>query len=322
MGIVKFFDNSGGTPTPPTYLNYVGMLAGSFANTGNIDGTGGEIIIPLNNFSANSIPTNNKNVTSLDFANSGQDIQFYIVGANVVFSNVDRGSAEFEISIFVDGTEYGRRTFSITDYGVAEITLDNPVSVSSNIYVSIITPNTSFQIVSSNWLCYSTGNIIPPITCEYFQLVSVMQQGAVLLCTSPSSGLFRETPLTFQGVNWRGGTTGNSIPRIRNFNTLTSDPSAILIQGETYYVELTLSQAYGTNKKIYMYFGYDINDRTSTIGIPYFDGNLTTTQGLYLTWNPNNVIDPLFMFIGETLPVGGGYNGTLSFQVGTQNCPI
>jgi len=322
-GKVKFFSASGGgSPAPPTYLNYVGNLAGSFANQQGLDGTQGEIIIPLNNVSAVTSPTNPKNVTSVDFANSGQDISFYIVGANIVISRADRGSFEFIGKIFVDGVEVYRRDFNIDEFGVMDMVLDTAVSVASEIYVSLTTPNTSFDIVSSNWLFYSTGNIIPPTACEYFGLVSVMPQGSVLLCTSPSSGSFRETPLTFQGVNWRGGTTGNSIPRIRNFNTLTSDSNAILLQGETYYVELTLSQAYGTNKKIYMYFGYDINDRTSTIGIPYFDGNLTTPQGLYLTWNPNSVVDPLFMFIGESLTLANAYNGTLSFKVGTQNCPI
>jgi hypothetical protein len=322
MGVVKFFANLGGSPTPPTYLNYVGMLAGSYANEQALNGTDGEIIIPLNNVSRFSNPNNPKNVVSLDFANSGQDISFYIVGANIVISRADTGVREFTGRIIVDDEIVYGRTFEINEEGVIDMVLDSAISVQSNIYISLETTNISFDIVSSNWLFYSTGNIIPPTACEYFELVSYFQQGSQLTCLSPIVGLLRETPLIIQGVNWQGGTAGNRVPRIRNWNTLSSDPSAITIQGQTYYVEATLSQAYGTNKKIYLYFGYDINDRTSSVGIPYINGNLTTPQGFYLSWNPNSVADPLFMFIGESLTLANAYNGTITFKVGTENCPI
>jgi hypothetical protein len=320
MGTVKFFSPLGGSPI---YLNYVGMLAGSFANQMGLDGGDGEIIIPLNNISRNISTTNSKNITYLDFANSGQDISFFIVGANIVLANIDAGSDnDFRFDFYVDDVRIARENFTVTDYGVIEITLPTPVSVNSNVYVTLRTDNNSFDIVSSNWLFYSTGNIIPPLGCEYFEKVAAGNGGSVLTCISPTIGLFKETPLIYQANNWRGGISGNTVPRIRNWNTLSSDPTAITIQGQTYYVEATLSQAYGTNKKIYLYFGYDINDRTSSVGIPFIDGNLTTPQGFYLEWNPNSVADPLFMFIGESVTLANAYNGTITFKVGTADCPI
>ena len=203
------------------------------------------------------------------------------------------------------------------------IVLPSPVAVTSDFSIGVLTDCTSFEIVSANTLFYCTGNIIPPAACEYFEKVAASNGGAVLTCISPPSTFgFVETPLIYQANNWQGGTAGNRVPRIRNWNTLSSDPTAITIQGQTYYVEATLSQAYGTDKKIYLYFGYDINDRTSSVGIPFIDGNLTTPQGFYLEWNPNSVADPLFMFIGESVTLANAYNGTITFKVGTENCPI
>jgi hypothetical protein len=325
MGVVKFFANTGGTPAPPTYLNYVGNLAGSYANEQALDGTQGEIIIPLNNVSRNTNPNNPKNVVSVDFANSGQDISFYIVGANIVISRADGGVIEFTGKIFVDGQEVYRRTFEINEEGVIDMVLDSAVSVLSEIYVSLTTDNTSFDIVSSNWLFYSTGNIIPPPTCEYFELVSFSQQGSQLTCLSPIVGLFRETPLIIQGVNWQGGTAGNRVPRIRNWNQLSSDSTATLIQGQTYYVEVTFSTPLpiisSVQKNMGLYFGYNINSRTNPFPITV-DGSLTTPQGFYLEWNPNNEIDPLFMFIGQAMPSPNQYNGQITFKVGTSYCPV
>jgi hypothetical protein len=323
MGTVKFFSSSGGSPTPPTYLNYVGMLAGSFANQIGLNGTDGEIIIPLNNTSRGQYTTDIKNVTYLDFANSGQDISFFIVGANVVLANIDAGSSDtFTVDIYVDNERVARKVTSMIDFGTIQVNVPTPISVNSNVFVTLSTDNTSFDIVSSNWLFYSTGNIIPPDVCEYFEFVSASNGGAVLGVISPTVGSFRETPLIYQANNWQGGTAGTRVPRIRNWKTLSSDSTATTLQGQTYYVEGTLSQPYGVNKKIYLFFGYDIGNRFLTSGIPYMDGNLTTPQGFYLQWNPNSVGDPLFMFIGESLTLANAYNGTLTFKVGTANCPI
>jgi hypothetical protein len=87
MGIVKFFSPSGTTP-PPTYLNYVGTLSGSFANTGTIDGSAGEIFIPLNNFSIADTPTNDKNVTQINLSASGQDVDFFFYGVKIVMQTL------------------------------------------------------------------------------------------------------------------------------------------------------------------------------------------------------------------------------------------
>jgi hypothetical protein len=325
MGIVKFFSPSGGTPAPPTYLNYVGMLAGSYANQQALNGTDGEIIIPLNNVSRNTNPNNPKNVVSVDFANSGQDISFYIVGANIVISRADTGVREFRGDIFVDGQNVYRRTFEINEEGVIDMVLDSAISVQYEIYVSLTTDNISFDIVSSNWLFYSTGNIIPPTACEYFEVVSAGNGGAVLTCISPIEGSFKQTPLIYQANNWAGGTAGNRVPRIRNWNQLSSDSTATLIQGQTYYVEVTFSTPLpiisSVQKNMGLYFGYNINSRTNPFPITV-DGSLTTPQGFYLEWNPNNEIDPLFMFIGESMPSPNQYNGQITFKVGTENCPI
>lgn len=296
------------------------MLAGSFANQTGLNGTVGGIVIPLNNTSYTTLPISEKNITYLDFANSGQDISFFIVGANVVLSNIDAGSSDtFTVDIYVDNEKVAREVTSIANFGTIQAMLGNPVSVTSNIYVRLLTDNNNFDIVSSNWLFYSTGNIIPPEICEYFEVVNAGNGGSVLTCTSPFVGSSRQTPLTYQANLWKGGTAGNRVPRIRQWASLSSDPTATPLQGQTYYVEATLSQPYGVNKKIYLFFGYNINSRGST-SVPYIDGNLTTPQAFYLEWNPNNEVDPLFMFIGEAYPTG--YNGILTFKVGTANCPV
>lgn len=320
MGIVKFFDNSGGTPTQQ-YANYM-LLSGSFADYDGYISAEQEVYIPCNTSQIFDSPflLENPNFTNFSFSATGQGVQLYVKAISISIASAS--ADDFDFRIFVNGVSVYNTTRNVDGYTQVNLQLPTPALATSSFAIGITNSRTPFKLISCNYLCYSTGNVTPPSTCEYFGLVAVMQQGSVLVCTSPIIGLFRQTPLTFQCVNWRGGITGNSIPRIRNWNNLTSDPTATLIQGQTYYVELTLSQAYGTNKKIYMYFGYDINDRTSTVGIPYFDGNLTTPQGLYLQWNPNSVADPLFMFIGEALPVGGGTNGTLTFKVGTSSCPI
>lgn len=321
MGTVKFFPNQGGAPTPPEYLNYVGTLSGSYGNARGLTGAGGEIYIPLNNYSKNNSSTSNKNTTELGFANSGQDVDYYFYGVNLALSNIV-GSDDFTLNVYVDDVLIETRTenFDPNNYGVISI-VTTPIITNDKILIGLVTDSTSFDIVSCNNLFYCTGNIVPPPSCEYFQFVASTNGGGVLVVTSPIVGLYKQTPLIFQANNWVGGTAGSRVPRTRNWNNLSSDSTATTIQGQTYYVELTLSQPYGTNKKIYMYFGRDIQDRTSTVGIPYFDGNLTTPQGMYLQWNPNSVADPLFMFIGESNAVSP-YNGTLTFKVGTQYCPI
>jgi hypothetical protein len=328
MGVVKLFSNSGGSPTPPTYLNYVGNLAGSFANEQGLDGTQGEIIIPLNNVSISTNPNNPKNVTSVDFANSGQDISFYIVGANIVISNADRGVTEFTGKIFVDGVEAYTRTFEIDTFGIMDMVLDSAVSVSSSVYVSLTTDNTSFDIVSSNWLFYSTGNIIPPISCEYFQ--DVASVWGIAQCTI--NGLLpsqTSTPTNFpivaQGNAWRTSIQfGNYRPRFRYITNLNSDPTATLLDGEIYYVEATLSQTCVND--FLLYFGVDGTELDIANRVNFdarIDGSLTTPQGFYLTWNTRLALTPFFLFgLDGSLSVANAYNGTITFNIGTQNCPI
>jgi hypothetical protein len=324
MGIVKFFSPSGGTPPPPEYLNYIGMLSGSFANQVGLSGASGTIYIPINNFSFEGDPYDTQeNTIWLNLADSGQDVDFYIYGVAICLGNIggvggDGNQYEFSISVYSDGVLIENQSFGHIDFGLCLIELRPPQIVTDKLVITLDTSCNSFDIISSNLLFYCTGNIVPPPACEYFEKVAAGNGGSVLLCTSTIVANFKATPLTYQAVNWKGGTVGNRVPRIRNFNTLSSDATATPIQGETYYVEATLSQPYGTNNRIYLFFGYDINDRGAT-NVPYIDGNLTTPQGFYLVWNPNSVVDPLFMFIGQTL--GVGYNGILTFKVGTINCP-
>jgi hypothetical protein len=325
MGTVKFFSPSGSFPTP-NYLNYIGMLGGGYANQQGLDGTNGEIFVPLNNLSATTDPTNDKNVTFLDLSGSGQDVDFYIYGFIVSLANVgavggDGITYPFDLFLYIDGVQVETTREDVIDYANLRLTLSSPLKVNTKVSIGIVTECDYFDLVSCNTLFYCTGNIIPPTACEYFEKVSSTNGGSVLVVTSTPSGSFYQPPLVFQATNWQGGTAGNRVPRTRNWNTLSSDPSATTLQGQTYYVEATLSQAYGTNKKIYLYFGYDINDRTSSVGIPYIDGNLTTPQGFYLEWNPNSVADPLFMFIGESVTLANAYNGTITFKVGTADCP-
>jgi hypothetical protein len=328
MGIVKFFSPSGTTP-PPTYLNYVGTLSGSFANTGPIDGSGGEIYIPLNNFSIADTPTNDKNVTQINLSASGQDVDFFFYGVKIAVGNIggsggDANPYAFRVNIYINGVLETSEVVTLTDFGTISIVLPSPVAVTSDFSIGVLTDCTSFEIVSANTLFYCTGNIIPPPACEYFNLVSASNGGSQLICISPVVGLAYGTPLIYQAVNWTGGLSGNRVPRIRNWRDLDSDSTATLIQGQIYYVEVTLSTPLpvisGNQKDMGLFFGYDINDRSFTFPVTV-DGSLTTPQGFLLEWNPNSVADPLFMFIGEAMGSPNQYNGQITFRVGTSYCP-
>jgi hypothetical protein len=329
MGVVKFLGGSGGTPTPPTYLNYVGMVSGSFANSSEIIGTDGDIIIPLNNQSRFTTTTAlEQNTTYLNFTESGQDIQFYVVKINLVVDrvNLSGGSvADFYADLFIDDERVGNAQTTIDSFGTIQIILNSAKRVNSTAYVVLRTDG-NYYLLNCNWLCYSTGNVTPPPACQYYQnigsAIGIGQCTFNGLTPSPAPTNF---PLVAQGNNWRTSVQfGNYRPKVRFISSIPVDPSAPLIDGETYYVEATFSQTCNTN--VLLYFGTSGTNPDITAKVNYSAlilGNTTSPQGFYLVWNPDSSADGYFLFgLQNGLSLANSFNGTLTFNIGTQYCPI
>lgn len=155
----------------------------------------------------------------------------------------------------------------------------------------------------------------PPVPCEL--LPAIHHQGASkILDISPTVGEF---PIIYQGVDWGTNGGGNYVPRFANISLLPNEAGG-LITGQTYKVEITLSQTIpGT---IGFTFGRLITSYSSA-PVTIIDGSITTTQTFYLVWNPNNQSGGTGIFgclFKGGLPQGSGYNGTITINVFSGDC--
>lgn len=156
----------------------------------------------------------------------------------------------------------------------------------------------------------------PPAYCEYFRGINNYYAGPTTLLSTPGN-----LPLVFQGNDWRG-VFGTQSPRFTGVNDLTSDPSAVLISGNVYYVEIQLDSVCDTNIKFWL--GSDFAGTSTVPPDAVVDGSLTTPQGFYVTYNPTNPSGTNFgcwfrRASGTT--VGNGYNGIVTFNIGLRDCP-
>jgi hypothetical protein len=132
---------------------------------------------------------------------------------------------------------------------------------------------------------------------------------------SPNPGVF---PVVYQGVNYgtNGGT--NYIAEIGNDIAGTPNLAGNLITGQTYYVTVQLSQIYSGVFRIA--FG-----GLNTIAVYHatVEGNTTALQTFNLVWNPNAYTTDVFLrfFSGTKVPVGAGYNGTITINIYQGVCP-
>ena len=180
---------------------------------------------------------------------------------------------------------------------------------------------TSVPIIGNKWtavLIDGCGCSVPPPPgfCEYFEEIGNFYPTAT---TQLSIG--NSLPLIFQGNDWRG-TSGNQSPRFDGVNNLTSDPSATLIIGNVYYVEIQLSTVCDTN--INFWLGSDLPGTSLVPPDAVVDGSLTTPQGFYITYNETNPLGSNFgcWFKRQTATtVGNGYNGIVTFNIGVSDCP-
>ena len=157
----------------------------------------------------------------------------------------------------------------------------------------------------------------PPPFCEYFKAINNYYPSVATTKLSIGNNL----PLIFQGNDWRG-TAGNQSPRFIGISNLTSDPSAILVSGNVYYVEIQLDTVCDTN--INFWLGIDFASTTSVAPDAVINGSLTTPQGFYITYNPINPSASNFgcWFKRQTsTTVGNGYNGIVTFNIGVSDCP-
>lgn len=332
-GKVKFLSGSGGTPAPPVYRNYLGLISGSFANQEDIDTIGGEIYIPFNNVSRDTISSDRPaNTFYTNFQEAGQNVNLYIEKVVVVISNINDGGSPvngiFNVTLNVDNVSVGEVLNEVVSgQGTITITLATPVQVVDTAFVSLLeSEGRFFSIVSCNALFFSTGLVAPPTTCQYFQNIGSVL--GIAQCTmnglTPSqTSTPTNFPLVAQGNIWRSSIQfTNFRPKIRYVTSFPSDPTATLIDGEYYYVEATFSQTCNTN--VLLYFGTSGTNPDIVSKINYSAlilGNTTAPQGFYIIWNPTSDAQPLFLFgLQNGLSVANAFNGTLTFNIGTQYC--
>lgn len=129
---------------------------------------------------------------------------------------------------------------------------------------------------------------------------------------SPAAGEF---PIVYQGNNWPNNRSGTKFqPKFRNVNLLPSDPNG-LVTGQTYRVEITLSQVMSNTTSFNFSFGR-VSSTPNYNGWDWALNPLTTeTQVNNLVWNPYNLSasNGIWGILARTGSVG--YNGTITINV-------
>ena len=142
---------------------------------------------------------------------------------------------------------------------------------------------------------------------------SIFHQGATFITDiSPTANQF---PIVYQGVNWPDGRSGTKFqPKFRNVNVLPSDPNG-LITGQTYRVEITLSQVMTNTTSFNFSFGR-VSSNPAYNGWDWaLNPNTTAMQVNNLVWNPYNLTNAtgIWGILSRTGAVG--YNGTITINV-------
>lgn len=167
--------------------------------------------------------------------------------------------------------------------------------------------------------CTAPDPPIPDIPCEIVEAI-VTVSGSEIIAIPPAQGFF---PAVWEGVDF--GTNGGNVytGRFRNSNNFPDDPTG-LTTGQTYYVTIELSEPFGRN--LGLWFGRGVVSMSASAP----DLTLTANQlfiAAELMWNPlNQVQGPSGFFgffgkIGPSYPQGQGWNGTVTINVYTGNCP-
>lgn len=149
-----------------------------------------------------------------------------------------------------------------------------------------------------------------PNPCTLVPSVAVVTANGITN-VSPTAGQY---PVVFQGVNW--GTNGGTKyqPKIWNVNGQPTDANG-LTTGETYRVEITLSQA--MSGSFYFSFGRFASAPSFNGWDWELDGSLTTTQVNNLVWNPYNLSGGtgIYGILGKAGLAYPGYNGTITINI-------
>jgi len=142
---------------------------------------------------------------------------------------------------------------------------------------------------------------------------TIFHQGAEFITDiSPTAGEF---PIVYQGNNWPNGRSGTRFqPKFRNINALPTDPNG-LITGQTYRVEITLSEIMSNTTSFNFSFGR-VSSNPSYNGWDWaLNPSTTETQVNNLVWNPYNLTyaTGIWGILARTGTVG--YNGTITINV-------
>jgi len=142
---------------------------------------------------------------------------------------------------------------------------------------------------------------------------SIHHQGAEFITDiSPAQGEF---PIVYQGDNWPNRRSGTKFqPKFRNVNFLPSDPNG-LVTGQTYRVEITLSEIMSNTTSFNFSFGR-VSSNPSYNGWDWaLNPSTTETQVNNLVWNPYNLSasNGIWGILSRTGSLG--YYGTITINV-------
>jgi len=184
--------------------------------------------------------------------------------------------------------------------------------------LSFCTRGDSAPISSNRELTFtvtSSCGCTEPYPCEYFINVNnIYPSTQQTLISTPGT-----LPIIFQGIDWRSQ-FGNGSPRWQSLNTLPSNPSATLIPGQTYIVEITLSDPFEIDINFWLGCSFSGTDTVPPDAVIL--GSASTMQTFTIVYNPFGTGASNFgswYRLASTLPAGRGYNGLIIFNI--KICP-
>jgi len=167
--------------------------------------------------------------------------------------------------------------------------------------------------------CTAPDPPVPDVPCEIVESI-VTVSGSEIIAIPPTQGFF---PAVWEGNDW-GTNSGNVYTgRFRNTNNLPDDTTG-LTTGVTYYVTIELSEAFG--RDIALWFGRGVVNVLASAPDLTLPANQLSIAA-ELVWNPlNQAVGPtgfwgFFGKVGASYPQGQGWNGTVTINVYTGNCP-
>ena len=182
--------------------------------------------------------------------------------------------------------------------------------------------------LSSKW----TVSLVNPCECTAFQCYQLpFLYGKTILDASlvTPSGIAQEglalAPIVFQLSDWGNNPGSDYALRIANTD-LSASRAGGLVTGQTYKIEITLSQAIpNSTNAVKVTFGRYLSQYNTgpTNQIGSISGSITTPQVLNMVWNPINLADDpagIWMSIYYSNTSYAGNDGTITVRIFKGDC--